>query len=128
MKLLIDTHILLWASNADPQLEQAAIDLIEDPNTELLLSMASVWEMAIRINLGKLQLGQPLQTFIESTTQRYGVTLFPIALEHLIAVSSLPHHHRDPFDRLLIAQAIVDNISVLSQDKTFRQYPIRVLP
>jgi PIN domain nuclease of toxin-antitoxin system len=128
VKLLIDTHILLWTVNADARLEQTAIDLIEDPETELLLSMASVWEMAIKINLGKLQLGKPLKDFMEETTRLYNVELLPIQLEHLIPIEFLPQHHRDPFDRLLIAQAIVENIPILSQDTAFHQYPIQLLP
>jgi PIN domain nuclease of toxin-antitoxin system len=128
VRLLIDTHILLWTANADARLEQTAIDLIENPETELLLSMASVWEMAIKINLGKLQLGKPLKDFMEETTRLYNVELLPIQLEHLIPIESLPQHHRDPFDRLLIAQAMVENIPILSQDTAFHQYPIQLLP
>jgi PIN domain nuclease of toxin-antitoxin system len=128
VRLLIDTHILLWTANADARLEQTAIDLIEDPETELLLSMASIWEMAIKINLGKLQLGKPLNDFMEETTRLYNVELLPIQLEHLIPIESLPQYHRDPFDRLLIAQAMVENIPILSQDTAFHQYPIQLLP
>jgi PIN domain nuclease of toxin-antitoxin system len=128
VRLLIDTHILLWTANADARLEQTAIDLIENPETELLLSMASVWEMAIKINLGKLQLGKPLKDFMEETTRLYNVELLPIQLEHLIPIESLPQYHRDPFDRLLIAQAMVENIPILSQDTAFHQYPIQLLP
>lgn len=105
MRLLLDTHTFLWFLADDPQLSPAARRLIEDGTNEILLSMASLWEIAIKVSLGKLTLGGAFATFIPDQLTLNAFGLLPIELAHVTAVAALPFHHRDPFDRLLIAQA-----------------------
>ncbi|AVH62710.1 MULTISPECIES: type II toxin-antitoxin system VapC family toxin [Nostoc cyanobionts] len=94
-------------------------------NNENLLSTASVWEMAIKHSIGKLNFGLAFNEFIEQQIIRNGIELLPITIDHITVVATLPLHHRDPFDRILIAQSIVENIPLLSADKIFDAYPIR---
>jgi PIN domain nuclease of toxin-antitoxin system len=124
MRLLLDTHTFLWFVADDPNLSPVARALIEDPANERWLSIASPWEMAIKLNIGKLTLAAPLLDFLRKQLPLNSIQLMPITLEHLASVSTLPKHHRDPFDRLIISQAIVENIAVVSGDPEFDAYPI----
>lgn len=127
MTLLLDTHTFLWFILNSPSLGTSARELIEDAET-VFLSLASVWEMAVKVSIGKLLLPQPLEQFIPQQLQHNGVALLPIALSHAIRVSNLPFHHRDPFDRLLIAQSLVENVPiVVSVDVAFDAYGVRRL-
>ena len=123
MKLLLDTHTFSWFIGGEPQLSAEARRLIEDEANTRYLSIASAWEVAIKAGLGKLDLRMPLAAFW-AQIPRNGVALLPIAIEHLSAVSALPLHHRDPFDRLLIAQALVERLPIVSADPLFDAYPI----
>lgn len=126
MKALLDTHTFLWFIADDEKLSDYAKQLIEDEETELLMSIASVWEMAIKTSLGKLTLAQPfdkLPTHIEQNK----ITILPITVEHTIRVAKLPFHHRDPFDRLIIAQALVEKLPILGIDAAFDAYGIKRL-
>ena len=127
MKLLLDTHIFIWWDSNPDQLSVQARSLCEDANNTLLLSLASVWEMQIKSQLGKLTFHRPLADSISSQQQTNGLEVLPIELGHLFALSQLPQHHKDPFDRLLIAQARVEQITLLSADSVFQQYPVVVL-
>ncbi len=124
MKLLLDTHTFLWFLAADPQLSATARALIEDGDTEVYLSVGSLWEMAIKVSLGKLSLAQPFDTFIPDQLARNSIELLGIAVGHTARVVGLPFHHRDPFDRLLIAQALVEGIPIVGVDAAFDAYGV----
>ncbi|HMO58211.1 MAG TPA: type II toxin-antitoxin system VapC family toxin [Roseiflexaceae bacterium] len=125
MRLLLDTHSFLWFVTDDPRLTTSAKQVIEDIDTELFLSMASVWEMAIKVSIGKLSLAQPIEAFVLSQLVLNSISLLDIALPHALAVATLPFHHRDPFDRLLIVQAQIEGWPLVSADSMFDQYGVR---
>jgi PIN domain nuclease of toxin-antitoxin system len=120
--LLLDTHAMLWFFWDDPQLSAAGNALIEDANNRKLVSIASCWEIAIKVGLGKLELGESSRSFLPREIARNNFELLPINLDHATTVEGLPFHHRDPFDHLLVAQAIVESLPVISADAIFDQY------
>jgi PIN domain nuclease of toxin-antitoxin system len=124
VRLLLDTHAFLWFLLNDPQLSAAARALISDPNNEVEVSPASLWEIAIKISIGKYSLSEPYQTFMEREIAANQMRLLAIEPKHTALVATLPFHHRDPFDRLLIAQAVVEQIPLVSADTTLDAYPI----
>ena len=125
MKLLIDTHTLLWTYWGDPKLSKTAALLITDPVNTVFVSPASHWETAIKVSATKLILREPFQDFIQHAIFDNGFLILPIEPRHTAALIGLPRHHKDPFDRLLIAQAIVEDIPIVSADSAFDAYPIR---
>ncbi|MEI7869830.1 MAG: type II toxin-antitoxin system VapC family toxin [Candidatus Methylumidiphilus sp.] len=127
MKLLLDTHAFLWLLNDDyaSLRGKAAVDLFLADDSMPFLSLASVWEMAIKIRLGKFDLQQPLAEFIPQQLERNQIELLPIGLGHIVQTMALPFHHRDPFDRLLIAQAMVEDMTLLSSDTAFDEYDVK---
>lgn len=127
MKVLLDTHSLLWFIEGSERLSPTARRLIEDADNQPLLSMASLWEMAIKLSIGKLTLGQPFDMLIPAQMRLNGIALLQIEMAHVAAVAKLPFHHRDPFDRLLIAQAIVEQIPIVSGDPASDSYGIKRL-
>ncbi len=127
MRILLDTHIFIWWNGNTSLLSPQALALCEDKSNTLTLSLASVWEMQIKAQLGKLTFNQPLRQIIESHQRTYKLELLPITMDHIYALQSLPPHHRDPFDRLLIAQANVEGIRLLSADAMFKQYNVTLL-
>lgn len=127
MNLLLDTHIFLWFINDNPQLSNHLKDLIEDQKNSIYLSLASLWEMSIKYNLGKLRLDSSYEEFIEKEIVRTRLILLNINLNHLKINANLAFHHRDPFDRLIIAQSIAENIPVISLDSAFSQYSITII-
>src|ERR1044071_20379 len=126
MKLLIDTNSFLWFINDSPHLSVRAKTLLES-DADLLLSIASLWEIAIKTSIGKLTLAQPYDLFIPQQLAQNAVDILPISLAHLTVVSTLPFHHRDPFDRLLLAQAMIEQLPIVSVDAAFDAYPIQRL-
>ena len=124
MKLLLDTHALLWLVEDDPKLTPSAVNLLVDPGNDLLLSPATYWERAIKVSIGKYLLADPLGDYIEEAIRLYGLTIVPITVAHAEAIVNLPHHHKDPFDRMLIAQSIVEGASLISSDKAFDAYSV----
>ena len=122
--LLLDTHAMLWFFWEDSQLSTHAKSLIEDPDNRKLVSIASCWEIAIKTGLGKLNLGEPSRSFLPREIARNNFELLPITLDHATAVETMAHHHRDPFDRLLIAQAMIEGLSLVSADEVFDRYGI----
>ena len=124
MRALLDTHAFLWFVAGDSHLSPSARTLIENAQHQPLLSLASLWEMAIKLSLGKLSLGQPFGTLIPEQMAQNGIELLQIEIAHVVMVATLPFHHRDPFDRLLIAQALVEQIPIISGDAAFDLYPI----
>jgi len=127
MRYLLDTHTFLWMDNNPAQLSPAAALLIQDSANALWLSIASVWEMQIKVQLGKLKLPLPLPTMIERQHQTNRVDLLPIALPHIVGLSDLPAHHKDPFDRMIVSQAITEGMRVISGDSQIARYPVEVV-
>ena len=117
--LLLDTHALLWFLQGNPKLGAIAKAMIEDPNSRVLVSVVSCWEIAIKAGQGKMNLTEPSRTLLERELPANNLELLPISLEHATAVEGLPPHHKDPFDRLLIAQAIVEGLPIVSVDVAF---------
>lgn len=127
MRLLLDTHAFLWFVLNDPQLSTGAQSLLIDPANDVLLSPASYWEIAIKVRLGKLNLHAPYDDFLQRGLAGNDFDILPIEPRHTSVLTSLPLHHRDPFDRLLIAQAIVEAIPIVGMDTAFDAYGIRRL-
>jgi PIN domain nuclease of toxin-antitoxin system len=127
MKLLLDTHTFIWWDGEPTKLSSQALALCQDDTNEILLSVASVWEIQIKLQLGKLHLKMPLQEVIEGQQLTNNIQILPITLTHVLALEKLPKPHKDPFDRLLVAQATVENLTLLSGDKIFEQYPVPLL-
>ncbi|WP_341325809.1 type II toxin-antitoxin system VapC family toxin [Methylotuvimicrobium sp. KM2] len=127
MNLLLDTHVFLWLNDTPENLSHAALNACQDENNDLFLSLVSAWEIQIKQQLGKLELSESLQTLI-STQQSYnGLQLLPIELEHIKALGHLPSPHRDPFDRLLIAQSVKEQMHFVSADRVFANYPVNLI-
>ncbi len=126
MKLLLDTHAFMWWDSQSSQLSPRALVGCSDPANDLLLSAASVWEMQIKAQLGKLQLRAPLAKII-SDQRANGIIILEVAVEHVLGLGSLPPIHRDPFDRLLVVQANEEGALLVSNDPIIRQYPVKVL-
>jgi PIN domain nuclease of toxin-antitoxin system len=124
MRLLLDTHTLLWFALNDPQLSTTASGLTLDPANEKLVSPASYWEIAIKISVKKYALSQPYEDFMRNAIDANGFHYLHIEPRHTAALIALPYHHRDPFDRLLVAQAIVEAIPVVSCDTVLDPYGI----
>jgi PIN domain nuclease of toxin-antitoxin system len=124
VKILADTHCFLWFVNNDPQLSTSARNLIVDPANDILLSLASVWEISVKVGINKLTLAQPVQLFIRDQTKRNNIKLLNIGLSDVLFVSNLPRHHGDPFDRLLIAQSLRRSMPIISIDAKFDAYGV----
>jgi PIN domain nuclease of toxin-antitoxin system len=125
MRLLLDTHPLLWLATRNPRLSPTAYEACVDPANDVLCSVASQWEIAIKCSLGKLKLPVALDDFLAAAAQADLLTL-NIQRQHLLTLSSLPFHHRDPFDRLLIAQAECEDAALVTADPNFVAYGVRV--
>lgn len=127
MNLLLDAHALLWFLGADPQLSTAARGLIEDPANRKFVSVATCWEIAIKVGLKKLDLGEPATTFLPRELAVNHFDLLGVDLRHATLVEGLPLHHRDPFDRLLIVQSMVEGMPIVGVDSQFDAYGVRRL-
>jgi len=127
MRILLDTQCWLWMSLSPDRLSANARSLLEDEEHELHLSIASAWEIAIKHALGKLRLPDPPASYVPSRLEAMRVRSLPIALEHALHVATLPLHHRDPFDRVLIAQAQVEDLSILTADPRFAAYNVTTI-
>lgn len=127
MRVLLDTHAFIWWDDEVNKLSARALAVCQDTNNTLLLSMASVWEMQIKTQLGKLQFTIPLQDKIYEQQRTNFLRILSIELGHVFKLDSLPHHHRDPFDRLMIAQAIGENIPIVTHDPAFAHYPTQII-
>lgn len=125
-EVLLDTHAFLWGLRDAPDLSPTARDLLQRPDRIKVLSLASAWEMAIKAGLGKLRLTSPLGQMLDIARQT-GLRLAPIELIYILRVETLPWHHRDPFDRLLVAHCLVESMPILSNDPLFDTYGIKRL-
>ena len=124
MTYLLDTHTFLWALNDDPKLPEQVAAVLENGENELYLSIASLWEIAIKMSLGKLQLDFSFADLVASKLVESDVQIFAITPKHLIVLSELPFHHRDPFDRLIVAQTKAEGMVLLTRDKTLKSYGV----
>jgi len=127
MKVLLDTHTFLWWIADSPRLSARAREVIRDSNNELLFSAASGWEIAIKAQLGRLQLPDNLEQFIVEQLSLNTILVLPIQLRHALHVYTLPQHHRDPFDRMLVAQSQVENLPILTTDPHIAQYEVKTI-
>lgn len=124
MRLLIDTHALLWFLQDVGKLTSVAEEVVTAADSEVYLSIASVWELSIKYALGSLKLPCPPDQYIERVQSEAGIALLPIKLEHVLAVAGMEQHHRDPFDRLLIAQARLEGLKIISGDTQLDAYGV----
>ena len=127
MKAVLDTHIWLWWVTEPERLPRKALSVIEDGNNEILLSVASSWEIAIKHAIGKLALPEPPERFVPRRLMRDGIGTLHIEHRHALHVASLPLHHHDPFDRILIAQTQLEGISIITADPKFDPYEVDVV-
>lgn len=126
--MLLDTHVWLWMLASPGRIRAAARDLVEDANTTLLLSAASTWEIAIKYALGRLPIPDPPERYVPERMRTSGVDALPIEHLHTLRVSALETHHRDPFDRLLVAQSQLERVPLLTADPIFARYDVEVIP
>lgn len=127
MKYLLDTSVWLWSVGAVERINKRGRDLLADGTQELYFSAASAWEISIKTALEKLRLPEPPATYVPSRLTQQGINPLPILQHHALAVYELPMHHTDPFDRLLIAQAQIEGMVILTADKVFRRYKVELL-
>ena len=126
-RLLLDTHTFLWWDSDPARLSARVLGLCRDPSILLFLSLVSLWEIQIKSGLGKLPLSLPLADIVRSQQAQHGLRLLPITPAHIYALDTLPPHHRDPFDRLLIAQALTESLPLASVDALIAPYPVRLI-
>ena len=124
MKLLLDTHVLLWWLTDDARMSPAVDRLLRDPATDVFVSVASLWEIGIKYANGRLALPKPPGAFLPDVLAALRFEVLPISARHVYAVADLPLHHKDPFDRLIVAQARVEGLPVVSEDPWFRVYGV----
>jgi PIN domain nuclease of toxin-antitoxin system len=126
MRALLDTHAFLWGIGGDRRMSQPARDIFIGPSN-LSMSIASIWEILIKMQVGKLNLPQPVGSFVFRKLAENKIETLPIHLDHLLAFERLPMHHRDPFDRILIAQSIEEGLPIITADPWFARYPVDVI-
>jgi PIN domain nuclease of toxin-antitoxin system len=124
MTLLIDSHTLIWALDNPAKLTSVATTALQDPTNDLRISAASVWEIAIKVGKGNLPLSLSFRTWMDKAIADLGLSIIPITLDHADRQSSLPFHHRDPFDRMLASQALIEGIPLVSSDSIFDTYGV----
>lgn len=124
MRILLDTHALYWYIEGDPQLSTTARTLIQDASNDVLISPASYWEIAIKVSLEKWRLNRPYEGFIDIGLKHYGFLILPILPDHTARLIGMPFHHKDPFDRLLAAQALAEKIPIVSADSALDDYGV----
>ena len=127
MKLLLDTHAFIWWDSNPDKLSPRALTLCQDRRNSLIVSVASLWEIQIKAQLGKLKLNIPMAELIEKQKETNAIKVLTISLEHILELGNLPTIHNDPFDRLLISQARVEDATIVSTDSIFTQYPVTVV-
>ncbi len=126
MDYLIDTHTLLWYFKGDELLSKTAKEIIDSVDEKKFISIASLWEMAVKLNIEKLKIDYPFSEIEKKINARH-ITILGINFQHTEQIIKLPLHHRDPFDRMIIAQSIIEDLTVISKDKNFTLYPIKLL-
>jgi PIN domain nuclease of toxin-antitoxin system len=126
-KYLLDSHTFLWWESDADQLSSTAYAILTDRRNTLLLSIASIWEMQIKLQTGKLKLNLPLAELVSNQVIKNQVILLPVLFPHVLELDKLPPHHRDPFDRILVAQALVEDATLISRDSEIVKYPVSVI-
>jgi PIN domain nuclease of toxin-antitoxin system len=124
VKLLLDAHVWLWLQASPSRLHPSVLSLLEDTSRSLHLSVASMWEIAIKFSIGKLDLPQPPSQYVPDRLRVNGVAPLAVSQDHALAVAELPLHHRDPFDRLLVAQSMSEGFELLTVDRVFEPYRV----
>ena len=127
MKVLLDTHAFLWAITEDSRLSQTARRVFTSAENEILISVASIWEILVKAEAGKLPFPRPSGSYLRTQLKKTSVRVLPILLPHVLRIEDLPIHHRDPFDRIILAQAIEERLPLMSADEKFRLYPVELL-
>ena len=127
MDILLDTQVILWAISGDKRLSPKSRDIFLDPENNLYFSIAGYWEIAIKVSIGKLLLSEQWSKIIQREIKRNFITFLPITTEHCNRLAELPFHHRDPFDRIMIVQAQVEQLVLLSADNQLKRYEIEVI-
>lgn len=127
MKLLLDTQVWLWMHSAPERFSRRTLNSLANQDNQLFLSAVSVWEIVAKHALGKLQLPEPPATYVPSRLQMAATTPVDVRMPHALQLSTLPGHHRDPFDRLLIAQAQVEELAIVTADPLFRRYDVKIV-
>lgn len=126
MNLLLDTHVFLWFISGDNQLPESIIEKISDTKNNCFISIASIWEIAIKLAIDKLEIQDGFKT-IENFLENNDIEILPINIRHLKELISLPRHHNDPFDRLIISQSISEGMTLVSKDRIFNDYNLNIL-
>ena len=126
MNLLLDTHIFIWLSTNSQQLPAAWRQALQDPTNSLMLSVVSLWEMQIKVQLGRLALPMPVNRLLVAQQAVNDIQIVPVFPHHIWELDNLPLHHKDPFDRLLMAQAIAEKLQLVSMDSVFSQYAVQL--
>lgn len=126
MNLLLDTHAFIWSKTNDDRLPPSAWAMLRDPGNQLFISAISIAEMAIKVGIGKLTLDVELSEFLHTGMKNSQISELPLGSSHAIRLATLPLHHRDPFDRLLVATAMEENLTLLTDDVEIRKYPVNL--
>ena len=127
MRLLLDAHALLWDATGDDRLPGSVRTLIDDPRSRLVLSVATTWELTLKTMAGRLRLPEPPASYFEGLIRDARFEVLPVEQRHVAALQELPGIHDDPFDRMLVAQALVDDLDLVSGDERIRRYPVRTI-
>ncbi|ABA20391.1 PilT protein-like protein [Trichormus variabilis ATCC 29413] len=127
MRLMLDTHTFLWFIEGILSLSDTAKNLIEDQRNQRFLSIASLWEISIKVSIGKLELDMTFTELVRQQVYGNAIELLEIQPEHLDELAKLPFYHKDPFDRLMISQSLVESITIVTKDSVFESYPVQIL-
>jgi len=127
VRILVDTHAFLWEIWDDPKSSRKAREIMRSDKHELVLSLASIWEIAIKIQIGKMRSAGSSVSYFYDVAKEYGMEILPIRYEHILALERLPLHHKEPFDRLILAQAVAESLPLLSDDSKFPAYPVKLI-
>lgn len=127
MRILLDTHTFIWWFDSPQRLSARVLAMCQDSNNSLVVSVVSLWEILIKQQIGKLELSRPLVDIVREQQQVNTLAILPVELDHVLEVEKLPLHHRDPFDRLLISQALSEEMPIVSVDPLLRPYPVTIL-
>jgi PIN domain nuclease of toxin-antitoxin system len=127
VRALLDTHAFLWAITDDRRLSRKAQTVLASGQNEIFLSVAGVWEILTKVQIGKLRLPLPVGPYVKRQMARHNVQVLPLRLEHVLRLEQLPMHHRDPFDRILVAQSIEEKLPIISFDPLLARYPVAIV-
>jgi PIN domain nuclease of toxin-antitoxin system len=126
MDILLDSHTLIWSIYTPKLIPQKSLSLIESTENKSMVSIASLWEIAVKYSLKRLELSKGLESFFNSVSEAE-LEILPISTSHILGIASLPFHHKDPFDRIIITQAIAENLTIISKDRQFKNYGVAVI-